>query len=398
MRALAVAFIPLLAACSNTVAHHARADLMPMVIDGHSDFAIHYLRRGWEVQAHDIGTSLPGQSDVPRWRAGGVNGALVTVGTDLPPGSSSHFPRVLESLAWFDALIARNPDALVAAHSADDFERAEKLGKIALMPAIEGGDQIDGSLENLKMAFAAGIRSMGIVYDHHNAIGDGAMAMPGSAGIAARTSNGLTPLGREVIREMNRLGMIVDLSHAAETTAVEAMRLSSAPVIFSHSGARALANTPRNLSDAALHMVAETGGLVMIPLVPYLTTSEHWNWWMAGETRYAELAAQHGDDEAAIERGMLEWDAANPQPLVTVRDVADQVEYIAHLAGMDSVGIGTDFDGMGSFAIPQLADASTLPKLLEELARRGWSQGDLHKLARGNLLRVLSAVEAVAQH
>ena len=122
---------------------------MPMVIDGHSDFAIHYLRRGWEVQAHDIGTSLPGQSDIPRWRAGGVNGALVTVGTDLPPGSSSHFPRVLESLAWFDALIARNPDALVAAHSADDFERAEKLGKIALMPAIEGGDQIDGSLENL---------------------------------------------------------------------------------------------------------------------------------------------------------------------------------------------------------------------------------------------------------
>lgn len=396
MRAFVLACTPFLVACGSAV-HQVRPAPLPTVIDGHSDFAIHYLRQGWAVQTHDIGTSLPGQADVPRWRAGGVNGALATVGSDLPPGSTGHFPRVIASVVWFNALIARHSDLLIAARSADDFARAEALGKIALMPAIEGGDQIDGKLSNLRTAFAAGVRSVGIVYDHHNAIGDGAMAMPKSARIATRANRGLTPFGRDVIREMNRLGMIVDLSHAAETTAMEAMQLSEAPVIFSHSGARALADTPRNLSDAAILEVGTTGGVVMVPLVPYLTTTAHWNWWSAGEARYAALKAEHGDDEAAIERGMIEWDAANPQPTVTVLHVADQIEHVARVAGKDFVGIGTDFDGMGSFAVPQLADASTLPKLLEELARRGWSQSDLHKLARGNFLRVLLAVEAAGR-
>lgn len=379
------------------VAQSATASTLPQVIDGHADFALHYLRAGWSLRALDIEKGLPGQADVRRWREGGINGALTTVGSDQPPGSKQHFKSVLLSLDWFNALVQRHHGSLVAARSASDFDRAAKDGKIALMAAIEGGDQLDGSLEHLRLAYARGVRSIGIVYDHHNSIGDGAMAMPSSAIVAAPANGGLSPLGKEVVQEMNRLGMMVDLSHAGEQTALDAMSLSKAPVIFSHSAARALSDTPRNLSDKVLREVAKKGGVVMVPLVPYLTTTEHWRWWSAGEAQYADLERQHSD-EAAVSRGMAEWDAANPQPSVNVSHVADQIEYVARIAGKDHVGIGTDFDGMGSFAVKGLGDASAIPMLLAELRARGWSSDNLHKLARGNFLRALHAVEAASEY
>lgn len=375
----------------------ASASTLPPVIDGHSDFAIHYLKKQWSLDAHDIEKELPGQADVRRWLKGGVNGALATVGSDKAPGSKQHFPRVLVSLDWFDALIERHQGSLVAARSATDFDLAGKAGKIALMAAIEGGDQLDSSLEHLRVAHSRGVRSVGIVYDHHNSIGDGAMAMPSSAEVAAPASGGLSAFGRQVVEEMNRLGIIVDLSHAGERTALEAMRISKAPVIFSHSAARGLSDTPRNLSDQVLREVTRNGGVVMVPLVPYLTTTDHWRWWSAGEAKYAELEKQ-ASDEASINRGMAEWDAANPQPKVTVAHVADQIGYVAKIAGKEHVGIGTDFDGMGSFAIKDIADAAAIPKLLTELRARGWSTADLHNLARGNFLRVLRAVESTSDH
>jgi membrane dipeptidase len=304
---------------------------------------------------------------------------------------------VLASLDWFDALVQRHPDTLTVAVTASDFERASASGKIALMAALEGGDQLDGSLENLRAAYARGVRSVGIVYDHHSSIGDGAMATPGSVAVAAPANGGLSTFGRQVVEEMNRLGMIVDLSHAGEQTALDAIRHSKAPVVFSHSAARGLADTPRNVSDEVLREVAENGGVIMAPLAPYLITTEHWRWWSAGEARYAELQKQHAGDQAAIGRGMAEWDAANPQPTVTVAHVADQVEYIAKSAGRDHVGIGTDFDGMGSFKVVGLEDAAALPKLLAELRSRGWSEVDLRKLARDNFLRVMRAAEAAAE-
>ena len=372
------------------------ASTLPAVIDGHSDFAMHYLRKQWVLDALDIEKALPGQADVRRWREGGVNGALATVGSDQSPGSKQHFPRVLVSLDWFDALVERHQGSLVAARSASDFDRAAEGGKIALMATIEGGDQFDGSLEHLRAAYRRGVRSVGIVYDHHNSIGDGAMAMPASIKVAAPANGGLSTFGKQVVAEMNRLGMIVDLSHAGEQTALDAMRLSKAPVIFSHSAARALGDTPRNLSDEVLREVAKDGSVIMVPLVPYLITTGHWRWWSAGEAKYADLEKQHSD-EAAVSRAMAEWDSANPQPAVTVEHVADQIEYIAMVAGKDHVGIGTDFDGMGSFAIKNLEDVSGISKLLVELRARGWSSEDLHKLARGNFLRVLRAVESAAE-
>jgi len=382
-------------------AHAAQSEIvapagLPSVIDGHADFAIHYMRRGWSANGYDIERSLPGQADVPRWRAGGINGVLVTVGTDLAPGSARHFPRVLASLDWLDALIARHDGVLRKALSAADFEAADQEGRIALMPAIEGGDQIDGSLENLQAAYARGVRSMGIIYDHHNDIGDGAMVMPSSTSVAAPLNGGLSAFGREVVAEMNQLGMLIDLSHAAESTSLDVLRLSNAPVSFSHSGARALADTPRNLSDSVLRAVAANGGVVMVSLVPYLTTTEHWRWWSSGETTYAALEHRYKGDKAAIARAMAEWDAANPQPTVTAAQVADQVEHVVRIAGVDHVGIGSDFDGMDSFVIADLKDAASVRALLGELMLRGWGNVELHKLARGNVLRVMKAVEARA--
>jgi len=369
----------------------------PSVIDGHADFAIHYLRRSWSVEAYDFEHEFPGQAGVSRWKTGGIDGALVTVASDQEPGSGDHFPRVLASLDWFDALVARYPNSLVAARTPSDFEAAHRAGKIALMPAIEGGEQLDGSLKNLSTAYRRGVRSILIVYDHHNDIGDGAMAMGQSAAIAAPAHGGLSRFGRKVIDEMNKLGIAIDLSHAAQSTALETIAESRAPAIFTHSAARALADTPRNLSDRVLNEVAARGGLVMIPFVPYLTTTEHWHWWSAGEARFAELTRLYPEDQARVSNAMSEWDASNPQPKVGVGDVANQIEYVAKIVGKDKVGIGSDFDGMDQFAVAGLQDAAQLPKLLRELSKRGWTRSELEALARGNFLRVMADIQGAAQ-
>lgn len=365
------------------------------VFDGHSDVAIHYYQAEprWSVAALDISQGLPGQADVPRWRAGGIYGALTTVASDLPLGATGHFPRLLASLDWFDALTAHHSADLVAVRTLAELRGARRSGRIALIPAIEGGEQIDGSLDNLRTAYRRGVRSMLIVYDHHNDLGDGAMTLEQSHAIARRPHGGLSPLGRLVISEMNRLGMMIDLSHAAETTMHEALALSQAPVILSHSAARGRADTARNLSDETLRRVRRNGGVVMVPLVPYLTTTEHWRWWSSGEARYAALVAGHPGDEAAVRGGMEAWDQLNPEPEVTVTHVADQIEYIAHLAGYAHVGIGSDFDGMGQYTVKGAEHAGKMQALFSELRRRGWTRQKLEALGRGNFERAFGAVE-----
>ena len=399
MRVIAfAASVILLTSCASVPVSNERTVVAPIgVFDGHSDFAIHYLRTepAWRVDAYDIAKVLPGQADIPRWRAGGVHGALVTVASDWE-GSVGHFPRLLASLDWFDRLVARHSSDLEKAQSVVELHAVRRRGRIALIPAIEGGEQIDGSIENLRTAFARGVRSMLIVYDHHNNLGDGAMVLEQSATRASASSGGLTPLGRVVIAEMNRIGMIVDLSHASDVTARQALAVSSAPVIFSHSGAQFLADTPRNVSDETLRRLAANGGLIMVPLAPYLITTEHWKWWSAGEARYTALVKTHPGDDAAVKRGMAEWDRTNPVPTVTVAHVADQIEHIAKVAGYAHVGIGTDFDGMGSYKIRGLANAAELPALFSELRRRGWTDRQMQALGSANFERVLLQVEARA--
>lgn len=360
------------------------------VVDGHNDLARHYLAASppWSVSAHDIESRLPGQSDVPRWREGKIGATFVTVASDLGPGATVHRERLLAAIDWFDALTRRHPGALMKALAPDDLAQARAGGRIPMIMAIESGDQLDGSLEQLRELHARGLRAVTLVYDHHNALGDGAMAFPRPAGAARPAAGGLTPFGRQVVEEMNHLGMLIDLSHAAEATAMDVLAMSPSPVIFSHSNARALTDTARNVGDETLRAVAANGGIVMVSFVPYLSSAAHWRWWTAGEAHYAELVAAHGSDRERISAGMQAWDASHPQPRVTLAAVADHIEHVARVAGDDHVGIGSDFDGMDSFVVAGLEDAAGVPALFAELARRGWREEQLAKLARGNFLRV----------
>lgn len=357
------------------------------VFDGHADFAIHYAGgdRPWRADRHDLAT-LPGQGGLTRWRAGRLGGMLTTVSSNLPAGAPNHYPALLSSLDWLDALGRSQAGQVALARSPQDVRKAWRDGKVALVAALEGAEQLDGDARHLSELHARGLRSLLIVYDGHNRYGDGANAFLGSSG--AQSHGGLSGEGRALIVQANRLGILVDLSHAAETTALDAISASSVPVIFSHSGARALADTPRNLSDAVLRRVGETGGIVMVTLVPYLTTHGHWRWFDSGEREYARLIAAHGKSSPLLGQGMAAWDRANPEPRVTVNDVADQIQHVVRIAGHDHVGLGSDFDGMGRFVIPDLADASKLPLLFAELRRRGWRQAQLDALASGNFLRV----------
>ncbi len=351
-------------------------------------------RPRWSVTAFDIERELPGQTDVPRWRAGHVAASFVTLASDVgTPGPDRH-TQLLASFEWLDRLVERHADSLTIARSPADVARAQSEGRIALIPAVETGDELEGSIDRLSALYARGLRSLTLVYDNHNDLGDGAMAFEQSAAIAAPASGGLTAFGRSVVAEMNRLGMIVDLSHAAEATAADAMAVSSAPVIFSHSNARALATTPRNLSDDTLRRLRVNGGIVMVTFVPYLTSQPYLDWWTAGEKHWSDLQREHRGDAVTINRAMAAWDAAHREPTATAADVANQIEHIARIAGDDHVGIGSDFDGMSRYRIPDLLDASRIPALFEELVRRGWTEERLAKLARGNILRVSQSVDA----
>ena len=363
------------------------------VVDGHNDFARHYLAATppWSLSALDIEARLPGQSDVPRWRSGRIGATLVTVGSDLGPGATQHRGRLLASVEWFDALARRHEDALMKALTPHDLAQAQVSRRVAMIMAIESGDQLDGSLDQLRELHARGLRAITLVYHHHNALGDGAMVFGRSAEVARPPAGGLTPFGRQVVDEMNRLGMLIDLSHAADATTMDVLALSQSPVIFSHSNARALTDTPRNLSDETLRAVTANGGIVMVSFVPYLSADAHWKWWSAGEARYAELVAAHGADRGLIATAMRAWDESHPQPPVTLAAVADHIEHVARVAGEDHVGIGSDFDGMDGFVVAGLEDATAVPALFAELARRGWSEARLAKLARGNFVRVWRA-------
>lgn len=359
------------------------------VVDGHVDLLIHYLGEdgtSWRpVESYDIATHARGQVDLPRLEAGGVAGGIFTVAA---PDAAHRRESLRSALDLLHALARRHPDRLAVVGDAAGMEAAMQAGRIALLPGLEGGDQVDGSLDQLRAAHAAGVRAMTLVWEKTNQIGD-------SNADAAR-HEGLSPFGREVVAEMNRLGMLVDLSHAAESTALDAIAASRAPVILSHSSARALCDTPRNASDELLRRIAANGGVAMATFVPYLTSTPYHTWYLAGEAEWARLEERHGDDRSAAQRDMQAWEATHPAPVVRVADVADHVEHMRRVAGIDHIGLGSDFDGMYG-SIEGLADPAGIPALLEELRARGWTEGDLRKLAVDNFLRVLREVGARAR-
>ena len=358
------------------------------VIDGHNDLAIALRTElGPNALASDYGIQqrAKGQTDLQRLPAGRVGGQLWSV--YIPGDTKDGFAKTqLEQIALMRRVIAAHPDHLTLALSADDVERAMRDGKLAGLLAMEGGYGLENSLGALRAYYDLGVRSMGLV---HNAPLDWAdsQALPPAHG-------GLTAFGEDVVREMNRLGMLVDLSHSSDETALDAMRVSKVPVIFSHSAVRALCNIPRNVPDEVLRALRDNGGIVMLTFVGGFVSQAASDAMAPAMAAYRERSATaKSDDERKALRA--EIFGALKLPPVTVAQVADHVEHARDVAGVDHVGLGSDFDG--AFGWPEgLSDVSMFPNLFAELVLRGWSDQDLAKLASGNFLRVLREAERVA--
>jgi membrane dipeptidase len=372
------------------LAHAKRLLESTPLVDGHNDlpWAIRESKTApMDVNAYDLRQRTSGHTDLARLKEGRVGAQFWSV---YVPGEykDSGYARVqLEQIDIARRVIARYPERLVLALTADDVERAFKAGKIASFLGMEGGHVLENSLGTLRAYYALGARYLTLT---HNVTLDWADAALDSA-----RHNGLTPFGRDVVREMNRLGMLVDISHVSPAVMSDVLNTSKAPVIFSHSSARALVDHPRNVPDSILARMSANGGVVMVAFVPPFVSTEVMVHDQRREDLEKELKASE-PDSAKREQVLAQWDAANPRPPATLAQVADHIEHVRKVAGVDHVGIGSDFDGI-PYPVVGLEDVSKFPNLFAELIRRGWSDADLKKLAGQNLLRALRAAEKVAR-
>jgi membrane dipeptidase len=361
------------------------------LIDTHNDLPWRIredsIARG-NVDTYDLRKRTPGHTDLDRLKKGMVGAQFWSVYT---PGDwrDSGYARVqLEQIDIARRIIAKYPDRFALALSANDIRRNFKQGKIGSLLGLEGGHAIENSLGALRAYYALGVRYMTLT---HNVTLDWADAANDSA-----KHNGLTPFGDSVVREMNRLGMLVDLSHVSPAGMSDALNVSQAPVIFSHSSARALVDVPRNVPDSILRRLPANGGVVMVTFVPGFVSPAIMSYELAARPTMKELRERYGDDTAAITRAVKEWRSTHPPPRATLSQVADHIDHVRRVAGVDHVGLGGDFDGIDE-VVEGLEDVSTYPALFAELARRGWSDNDLKKLAGENFLRVFAQAEVVAK-
>jgi membrane dipeptidase len=395
MRTLAMALFltapALLRAADDPALVRARAILQAApVVDGHNDvpWAIRTSKtKPMDVDAYDLRQTMPGQTDLARLRQGHVGGQFWSV--FIPgEGKADGYARVqLEQIELTRRMIEKYPQDLALALTADDVTRAFGVKRVASLIGMEGGHAIENSLGALRAYYDLGARYMTLT---HNVTLDWADA----AGDAPR-HGGLTRFGEEVVREMNRLGMLVDLSHVTPETMDDALRVAQAPVIFSHSSARALADVPRNVPDDILARVKQNGGVVMVTFVAAFVSPEIAK---ASAPAYAEFKRRSAGltDMAEVERIMREEFAKVKAPRATLAQVADHLEHVRKVAGVDHVGLGGDYDGNDNWPVG-LEDVSKYPDLFAELVRRGWSDEDLKKLASGNILRVMREAEAAAK-
>jgi membrane dipeptidase len=361
-----------------------------ILIDGHNDlpWEIRTAREApRDVAAYDLRRRTRGHTDLERLRAGGVGGQFWSVYIPGEDKAAGYAKVQLEQIDLARRMIARYPDALGLALTANDVEREVRRGRIASLLGMEGGHAIENSLGALRAFHELGVRYMTLT---HNVTLDWADAANDDA-----RHGGLTRFGEEVVREMNRLGMLVDLSHVSPETMDDALRVAEAPVIFSHSSARALCDVPRNVPDAVLRRLPQNGGVVMITFVAAFVSQEFANAsapvWAEYEKRTAGLA-----DPAARARVYEELARSFAKPVVTIAQLADHFDHVRKVAGVDHVGIGGDYDGNTDWPAG-LEDVSRYPYLFAELIRRGWSDAELRQVAGGNVLRAMRAAEAAAQ-
>ena len=364
------------------------------MIDGHNDLPWQ-VRERWAGDATQLDLTAdlsrlepPMHTDIARLRAGGVGGQFWSVYVPAQLSGGEATVAVMQQIDLVRELARRHPDVFELAFTAADVERIHGEGRIASLIGMEGGNGIAESLPVLRTLFEAGVRYMTLTHSQNLPWADSATD--------EAEHDGLTPFGVAVVREMNRLGMLVDLSHVSEAAMNDALDATRAPVIFSHSSARAVADHPRNVPDAVLRRLPDNGGVVMVTFVPGFVSPELRAWSLARTAQRERLAALAPGDTVAVDAGVAAWTAANPAPRATLSQVADHIEHVRDVAGIDHVGLGGDFDGIED-TVDGLNGVEDYPDLLTELARRGWSDDDLAKLAGGNVLRVMRQVEAVAR-
>ncbi|MFG2382663.1 dipeptidase [Streptomyces avermitilis] len=359
------------------------------VVDGHNDlpWALRSQVR-YDLDARDIATDQRAHlhTDLPRLREGGVGAQYwsVYVRSDLPGALTA----TLEQIDCVRQLIARHPEDLRGALTAADMEAARAEGRIASLMGAEGGHSIDNSLAALRGLYALGVRYMTLTHNDNIAWADSATDVP--------AVGGLSEFGREVVREMNREGMLVDLSHVAATTMRDALDTTAAPVIFSHSSARAVCDHPRNIPDDVLERLPGNGGVAMVTFVPKFVLQAAVDWTAAADGNMRANGFHHLDTTPEAMKVHRAFEETHPRHVATVSTVADHLDHMREVAGVDHIGIGGDYDGT-AFTPEGLNDVSGYPNLLAELLDRGWSSTDLAKLTWQNAVRVLGAAEDVAR-
>jgi membrane dipeptidase len=359
------------------------------LIDGHNDYPWALRENaGRDLDKLDITKPQPTiMTDIARLRAGGVGGQFwsVYVSADDPAPVTT----TLEQIDIVYRMMRKYPETFELALTADDVERIFKKGKIASLIGMEGGHSIDSSLGALRMFYRLGARYMTLTHSKNTPWADSATDKP--------VLNGLSPFGEQVVREMNWLGMLVDLSHVSPDTMKDAIAVSEAPVIFSHSSARAVTDVPRNVPDDVLQLLPKNGGVVMVTFVPGFLSAkvaQHGRERQLVEAANLELSKAEGDNGRMKVR-MDGWDKEHPAPRATVSDAADHIDHIKKVAGIDHIGLGGDFDGITSVPLG-LEDVSKYPALTAELLRRGYKDDEVKKILGLNILRVMRQVENVS--
>jgi len=357
------------------------------LIDGHNDLA-------WEIRTRaslsfdsaDIAKPQPQfQTDIARLRAGLVGAQFWS--TYTPPDGAHPFHDGMEQGDVVHRMVERYSETFAMAGTADDIVRLHKEGKIGSLLGLEGGFMIENSLSLLREFYRDGVRYMTLT---HTLSTDWADASTDSS-----RHGGLTRFGEEVVREMNRLGMLVDLSHTADSTVWDVLRVSEAPVIFSHSSSRHFVPHPRNLPDDLARAVTKNGGVIMVNFVPDFIYLPAYEWTQRRDSVFRQLRARLSDLAGARD-SIQAWIAQHPMPAPPLSVVADEIEYLRNVAGVDHVGIGSDLDGLGDVTPVGLEDVSGYPRLVAELLRRGWSDGDVKRVIGLNVLRVMREAERVA--
>jgi membrane dipeptidase len=362
------------------------------LIDGHNDIA-EQLSENYKRNIEGLASGTdqrqpnPLMTDMARLHQGRVGGQFWSVYINGELTGDAAIRETIEEIDIVRRMIEAYPKDLELARTADDVERIHKTGRVASMIGVEGGRQIGDSLAALRQFYNLGARYMTLTHNQTTEWADSATDDP--------KYGGLSPFGLKVVHEMNRIGMLVDLSHVSADTMKDAIAASKAPVIFSHSSARGLVGHLRNVPDDVLQLLPANGGVVMVNFVPDFVSDEVWRWGAEKNAEEARLKVFHRNSKAEVEAGLKTWEAGHPRPPVTVSAVADHIEHVAKVAGYDHVGLGGDFDGI-PYTPEDLTGVQDYPKIFAELIRRGWSDENLAKLAGGNVLRALRRAEAIA--